>query len=105
MEFGGITPLGLPEGWPVLVDEAVVAAGDVVVGSGRRDSKLLLPAAALLGLPGARALALAGLKVDPQPRRSATTYDVAAVTPATTRTEGQAPIRLASGWLSPKAPR
>lgn len=59
MEFGGITPLGLPDGWPVLVDEAVVAAGDVVIGSGRRDSKLLLPALALLGLPGARSLPLA----------------------------------------------
>ncbi|GAA1893740.1 YbaK/EbsC family protein [Lapillicoccus jejuensis] len=58
MEFGGITPVGLPEGWPVLVDEAVVAAGDVVVGSGLRSSKLLLPAADLLRLPGARALAL-----------------------------------------------
>src|SRR3954453_1175015 len=27
MEYGGITPIGLPEGWPVLVDAAVVAAG------------------------------------------------------------------------------
>ena len=42
MEFGGITPVGLPDGWPVLVDEAVVAAGEVVVGSGLRRSKLLL---------------------------------------------------------------
>lgn len=60
MEFGGITPVGLPEGWPVLVDEAVLAAGDVVIGSGLRSSKLHLPASALLDLPGARSLALAG---------------------------------------------
>ncbi len=59
MEFGGITPVGLPEGWPVLVDDAVLAAGDVVIGSGLRRSKILLPAAALLDLPGARRLGLA----------------------------------------------
>ncbi len=58
MEYGGITPVGLPEDWPVLVDERVAAAGDVVVGSGIRASKLLLPAAALLRLPGAVALTL-----------------------------------------------
>ena len=59
MEFGGITPVGLPEGWPVLVDEAVVAAGEVVIGSGLRRSKLLLTGADLLTLPGAEQLALA----------------------------------------------
>jgi len=60
IEFGGITPLGLPREWPVLVDEAVLAAGDVVIGSGLRRSKLLVPAGELLGLPGARSLQLAG---------------------------------------------
>ena len=59
MEFGGITPVGLPEGWPVLVDEAVVAAGEVVVGSGLRRSKLLLTGEDLLSLPGAERLDLA----------------------------------------------
>jgi prolyl-tRNA editing enzyme YbaK/EbsC (Cys-tRNA(Pro) deacylase) len=59
MEFGGITPVGLPEGWPVLVDSAVVAAGEVVIGSGIRGSKLLVPADALLALPGAEQLDLA----------------------------------------------
>lgn len=59
MEFGGITPVGLPDGWPVLVDEAVVAAGEVVIGSGLRRSKLLLTGTDLLGLPGAERLALA----------------------------------------------
>ncbi len=60
MEFGGITPVGLPRGWRLLVDEAVLSAGDVVIGSGLRRSKLLLPAALLLTLEGAEALALAG---------------------------------------------
>ena len=53
MEYGGITPLGLPDGWPVLVDAAVVAAGPVVIGSGIRGSKLELPGDALADLPGA----------------------------------------------------
>ena len=52
MEFGGITPVGLPAGWPILVDGAVVAAGDVVIGSGIRGSKLLVGGAALAELPG-----------------------------------------------------
>jgi prolyl-tRNA editing enzyme YbaK/EbsC (Cys-tRNA(Pro) deacylase) len=58
MEYGGITPIGLPDSWPVLVDSAVLAAGEVIVGSGIRGSKLLLPAAGLLTLPGAQELAL-----------------------------------------------
>jgi prolyl-tRNA editing enzyme YbaK/EbsC (Cys-tRNA(Pro) deacylase) len=53
MEYGGITPIGLPAGWPVLVDEAVAAAGPVVIGSGIRGSKLQLPGAALADLPEA----------------------------------------------------
>lgn len=59
MEFGGITPVGLPAGWPILVDGAVVAAGDVVIGSGIRGSKLLVGGAALAELPGAEVLDLA----------------------------------------------
>lgn len=59
MEFGGITPIGLPDDWPILVDTAVVEAGDVVIGSGIRGSKLLLSGASLVGLPGAEVLALA----------------------------------------------
>ena len=53
MEYGGITPIGLPADWPVLVDAAVVAAGTVVIGSGLRRSKLALDGAALLSLPSA----------------------------------------------------
>jgi prolyl-tRNA editing enzyme YbaK/EbsC (Cys-tRNA(Pro) deacylase) len=53
MEYGGITPLGLPEGWPLLVDAAVAAAPAVVVGSGLRGSKLALPGALVAALPGA----------------------------------------------------
>lgn len=53
MEYGGITPVGLPDGWLLLVDAAVAAAPWVVVGSGLRRSKLVLPGAALAVLPRA----------------------------------------------------
>jgi prolyl-tRNA editing enzyme YbaK/EbsC (Cys-tRNA(Pro) deacylase) len=53
MEYGGITPFGVPDTWPVLVDAAVVAAPAVVVGSGIRGSKLVVPGSVLGQLPGA----------------------------------------------------
>jgi len=56
MEYGGITPLGLPADWPVLVDEAVAKTGSVVIGSGIRGSKLRLPGPALAAIPSAQVL-------------------------------------------------
>ncbi|MEU1179094.1 YbaK/EbsC family protein [Streptomyces sp. NPDC005820] len=53
MEYGGITPIGLPAAWPVLVDSAVVDLPWVLVGSGRRRGKLLVPGKAFAELPGA----------------------------------------------------
>jgi prolyl-tRNA editing enzyme YbaK/EbsC (Cys-tRNA(Pro) deacylase) len=64
MEFGGITPVGLPPGWPVLVDAAVAGADEVVVGSGLRRSKLLLPGELLAKLPAAEVLDGLGQPVD-----------------------------------------
>jgi prolyl-tRNA editing enzyme YbaK/EbsC (Cys-tRNA(Pro) deacylase) len=61
MEYGGITPVGLPEGWPVLVDEAVAKTATVVIGSGIRGSKLRLPGGLLAVLPGAQVLPGLGL--------------------------------------------
>lgn len=57
MEFGGITPIGLPATWPVLIDAAVVERGVVVIGSGLRRSKLALPSDTLAQLPGAEVVA------------------------------------------------
>jgi prolyl-tRNA editing enzyme YbaK/EbsC (Cys-tRNA(Pro) deacylase) len=54
MEYGGITPIGLPDGWPVLVDAAVAATPYVIIGSGIRGSKIALPGKALADLPGAQ---------------------------------------------------
>ena len=53
MEYGGITPLGLPEGWRVLVHDALLDEAVVVIGSGVRRSKLLVPGRVLADLPGA----------------------------------------------------
>jgi prolyl-tRNA editing enzyme YbaK/EbsC (Cys-tRNA(Pro) deacylase) len=56
MEFGGITPIGLPAGWPVLVDAAVLDREVVVIGSGLRRSKIALTARSLADLPGAEVI-------------------------------------------------
>ncbi len=56
MEYGGITPIGLPDGWPILIDAAVVAQPHVIIGSGIRGSKLWLPGPSLATLPGAEVI-------------------------------------------------
>jgi prolyl-tRNA editing enzyme YbaK/EbsC (Cys-tRNA(Pro) deacylase) len=61
MEYGGITPIGLPPDWPVLVDAAVAKLASAVIGSGIRGSKLSLPGRLLAELP--RAEVLPGLGV------------------------------------------
>jgi len=61
MEYGGITPIGLPGAWPILVDAAVVAAPAVIIGAGIRAAKIVVPGAALADLPGARVLENLGI--------------------------------------------
>jgi len=56
MEYGGITPIGLPADWPVLVDGAVLGRHLVVIGSGLRRSKLAVPPALLAELPNAEVI-------------------------------------------------
>ena len=56
MEYGGITPIGLPLDWPIFIDRAVVDAGDVVVGSGVRRSKIVVAGSTLAALPNATVL-------------------------------------------------
>ncbi|WRL64671.1 YbaK/EbsC family protein [Blastococcus brunescens] len=67
MAFGGITPVGLPDGWPVLVDPAVTAADLVVIGSGTRGSKLAVPGKVLAELPAVQVLEGLGRSVAPEP--------------------------------------
>jgi prolyl-tRNA editing enzyme YbaK/EbsC (Cys-tRNA(Pro) deacylase) len=72
MEYGGITPVGLPGDWPVLVDEAVAKTGSVVIGSGIRGSKLRLPGPLLAALPAAQVLPGLGIPVaSPAPGKAA----------------------------------
>jgi prolyl-tRNA editing enzyme YbaK/EbsC (Cys-tRNA(Pro) deacylase) len=40
MEYGGITPIGLPGDWPLLIDKAVTDSEYVIVGSGLRKAKV-----------------------------------------------------------------
>ncbi|WP_106128836.1 YbaK/EbsC family protein [Pseudosporangium ferrugineum] len=56
MEYGGITPIGLPKDWPVLVDARVAAAPHVIIGSGVRHSKIAIAGPALGALPGAEVI-------------------------------------------------
>lgn len=56
MAHGGVTPLGLPPEWPLLIDPAVVAAPELVIGSGIRHSKVLITGAALAALPNVEVL-------------------------------------------------
>lgn len=66
MEYGGITPLGLPAGYRLLVDAGVAVAdpeagGVVIIGSGLRRSKIALPGALLASAPGAEVVEGLGL--------------------------------------------
>lgn len=58
MEYGGITPIGLPTGWPILVDEKVSKLDHAVIGGGVRGSKLLVSGRLLASLPNATVLNL-----------------------------------------------
>ncbi|HET6166812.1 MAG TPA: YbaK/EbsC family protein [Marmoricola sp.] len=53
MEYGGITPVGVPAEWRLLVDARVPEIDTVLIGSGIRGSKLILPGRLLAELPGA----------------------------------------------------
>ncbi|HEY4267379.1 MAG TPA: YbaK/EbsC family protein [Galbitalea sp.] len=53
MEFGAITPIGLPSGWPIYVDAAIATTPLLIVGSGIRKSKLLVPGDLFEKFPGA----------------------------------------------------
>lgn len=56
MEYGGITPVGIPTDWVLYLDARVAALPRAIVGSGIRGSKLQLPGAVLAALPGAETI-------------------------------------------------
>src|SRR4051794_16745062 len=90
MGYGGISPVGLPSAWPVLVDAAVAAAGFVVIGSGIRGSKLAGAGPGLASLPSAQGLDRLRPPVDPagEPLRA----------PAHAARPDRAPDDLDVGW-------
>ncbi len=51
MEYGSITPFGLPENWKILIDGSLMAKEKIIIGSGKQISKLLLPTAIFKELP------------------------------------------------------
>jgi prolyl-tRNA editing enzyme YbaK/EbsC (Cys-tRNA(Pro) deacylase) len=53
MEYGGITPIGLPDAWPILIDKRVAGLPHVLIGSGQRRGRIIVPGPALASLPGA----------------------------------------------------
>jgi prolyl-tRNA editing enzyme YbaK/EbsC (Cys-tRNA(Pro) deacylase) len=53
MEYGGITPLGLPKDWPILVDQHILSQDYVVIGGGIRASKIVVSTATLANLDNA----------------------------------------------------
>lgn len=56
MEYGGITPIGLPADWALYIDARIPALPRAIVGSGIRRSKIELPGAVLAGLPNAQVI-------------------------------------------------
>lgn len=56
MECGGITPIGLPADWRILIDERVAAIPEAIIGAGIRAAKISLPGASLCALPGAEVI-------------------------------------------------
>lgn len=56
MEYGAITPVGLPADWSILIDKAVADSEYVIIGSGIRKSKLAVPGHFLASLPNAQVL-------------------------------------------------
>jgi prolyl-tRNA editing enzyme YbaK/EbsC (Cys-tRNA(Pro) deacylase) len=65
MEFGGITPVGLPADWRILVDDLVAKAPTVVIGAGLRGAKLWLPGSLLAELPNGEVLPGLGVEAGP----------------------------------------
>ncbi|MDR0627095.1 MAG: hypothetical protein LBG11_07530 [Bifidobacteriaceae bacterium] len=53
MEYGGITPVGVPESWRILIDRRVVATPSVLIGAGTRAAKIAVPGELFATLPRA----------------------------------------------------
>lgn len=56
MEIGGVTPFGLPDGLPILVDPRVMEPDWIILGGGNRSSKLRVAPSALAALSAVRVI-------------------------------------------------
>jgi len=65
MEYGAVTPIGLPGGWPVLIDSRLVALPRVIIGAGLVKAKLSVPGKLLAELPGAIVVEGLGILTSP----------------------------------------
>lgn len=54
MESGGMSPIGLPDDWPLLVDQHVLSIPKLYLGSGTRPSKLVVDGSIFADIPGVR---------------------------------------------------
>jgi prolyl-tRNA editing enzyme YbaK/EbsC (Cys-tRNA(Pro) deacylase) len=63
MEYGGITPIGLPDEWRVFVDTPIAQVEVAMIGSGVRRSKLMLRGSDLAAYPGVELIEGLGLPV------------------------------------------
>lgn len=59
MVRGGITPIGLPQGWRLIIDARVMERQAVLVGAGVRGAKIIVDTAHLAAQPQAEVLDLA----------------------------------------------
>jgi prolyl-tRNA editing enzyme YbaK/EbsC (Cys-tRNA(Pro) deacylase) len=66
MEYGGITPIGLPSEWPIFIDSRVLSYPLLTLGAGVRAAKIIAPGSLLAELPGAQVIdGLARLIAEP----------------------------------------
>lgn len=63
MEYGSITPVGLPESWKVLIDSRLMEKETIIVGGGKQISKLRVPTAFLKQLPNVEIVENLAIKV------------------------------------------
>jgi len=66
MEYGGITPVGIPDDWALYVDSRIPSLPEVIIGAGIRGAKILLPGSALAALPGAQVIEGLAKELDAQ---------------------------------------
>ena len=51
MEYGSISPIGLPKDWEILVDSSIYNVKRIIVGGGIQKSKISIPTGLFLKLP------------------------------------------------------